>query len=425
MTDVEHRNSSVKSLITGSNSATDLNEITCDELVNSVYILESEIKHTSLENDIFENFLTANEPTLLIGLNQVMKRCQKDVAASAVSFESNMVTSLTTLLATDKGARINISSKTDLVMREIEDMQQTLEHLIYKAHRIKCNLTAAIEEISIRAVEIKENIDTFEQEVVIEGVNQLTQKIPADKFVKYMQDWLKTIQLRLEKFRLRTSSMCGQYSKLKAVLQQKELLGESVHEVDFEKLRIENQHFIEKYEQKNHHLIELKRMNGKSNLTLTTYKNYLQRQTEEINKLSLAINKTKEHVTEQQKESELAEIEVLESSEKLEYIKDLSSNYKVPDIMEYIKAKSALYDIKKNMRIWQRRLNILKISTETYTRKMKNITGIKKRKPSWFVLKDPIYYEELDLIGDDVLEAIHKPLPPLDIKSEDSDSVEY
>lgn len=54
-----------------------------------------------------------------------------------------------------------------------------------------------------------------------------------------MQEWLKTAQFMLEKLRLRTSSLRIQQAKLKSQLVQKEELGECIHEVDFEKLKID------------------------------------------------------------------------------------------------------------------------------------------------------------------------------------------
>lgn len=77
-----------------------------------------------------------------------------------------------------------------------------------------------------------------------------------------MNDWLRSAQLAVDKMRLRYSTSKIQLQKLSKLLVHKQELGENIHEVDFEKITIENQHFQKKIEQKNNHLIELKRMNG-------------------------------------------------------------------------------------------------------------------------------------------------------------------
>lgn len=77
-----------------------------------------------------------------------------------------------------------------------------------------------------------------------------------------MEEWLKSADSTLGKMRLRTSTLKALYGKMKGQLQAKMELGESLHAVDFEQLEIENKHLRETIEQKNNHLLDLKRMNG-------------------------------------------------------------------------------------------------------------------------------------------------------------------
>lgn len=79
-----------------------------------------------------------------------------------------------------------------------------------------------------------------------------------------MEEWLRNAEVSLEKLRLRTSTLYVQFSKVSSQLLAKEELGETLHAVDFEQLQIENQRLIKKIEEKNTHLLELKKMNGKS-----------------------------------------------------------------------------------------------------------------------------------------------------------------
>lgn len=77
-----------------------------------------------------------------------------------------------------------------------------------------------------------------------------------------MEEWLRSAEVTLEKLRLRTSALYVQFQKVKSQLLAKEELGETLHAVDFEQLQIENQRLIKKIDEKNTHLLELKRMNG-------------------------------------------------------------------------------------------------------------------------------------------------------------------
>lgn len=80
--------------------------------------------------------------------------------------------------------RINLTQKTDLVLREIDDIQITYDNFIKKSKRTKFNLRAEMEELGIRSTEVDTAFKMFEQAVVIDSVNKITQKIPAEKFVR-------------------------------------------------------------------------------------------------------------------------------------------------------------------------------------------------------------------------------------------------
>ena len=53
---------------------------------------------------------------------------------------------------------------------------------------------------------------------------------------------------------------------------QKEEMGEVLHEVDFNQLKIENQQYIEKIDERNQDLLRLKLMAGNTLQVLNTYK---------------------------------------------------------------------------------------------------------------------------------------------------------
>lgn len=55
-------------------------------------------------------------------------------------------------------------------------------------------------------------------------------------------------------------------------LKQKEEMGEVLHEVDFNQLKIENQQYLEKIDEKNQDLLRLKLMTTNVQQILNTYK---------------------------------------------------------------------------------------------------------------------------------------------------------
>jgi hypothetical protein len=62
----------------------------------------------------------------------------------------------------------------------------------------------------------------------------------------------------IEKLRLCTSTLRSTLVRVNQLLQEKEELGENLHPIDFERLKIENKQFLEEIEQKNKNLSEMK-----------------------------------------------------------------------------------------------------------------------------------------------------------------------
>ena len=71
-------------------------------------------------------------------------------------------------------------------------------------------------------------------------------------------------------------------------------MGEVLHEVDFNQLKIENQQYLEKIDEKNQDLLRLKLMDGNVQQILNTYKKKLHTLTMESSRLKLEIQQRNE-----------------------------------------------------------------------------------------------------------------------------------
>lgn len=69
-------------------------------------------------------------------------------------------------------------------MRETEQIQVALDDFIKKSHRTKSNMKAELEEFGTRGTDLMISRQLFEKSVVIEGIDKLTQRIPAEKFLR-------------------------------------------------------------------------------------------------------------------------------------------------------------------------------------------------------------------------------------------------
>lgn len=76
----------------------------------------------------------------------------------------------------------------------------------------------------------------------------------------------------IDRLRLNNSTLRSQRKKLLAEQKQKEEIGEILHEVDFEQLKIENAQFLEIIDTKNQELVRLKLTAGRITQTLNSIK---------------------------------------------------------------------------------------------------------------------------------------------------------
>lgn len=80
---------------------------------------------------------------------------------------------------------------------------------------------------------------------------------------RYLEDHLRSKGSMLEKLRLKSQALRANIRRLSNQAKQKEQMGEVLHVVDFEQLKIENQQYLEKIEEKNAELLKFKLTTGK------------------------------------------------------------------------------------------------------------------------------------------------------------------
>lgn len=80
--------------------------------------------------------------------------------------------------------RVNFAQRTELVFRELEEMQISFQLFQKRSAAQNNHLDAEIEEMNIRSGEIEDGRKVFEENIIVGGVDALTQRIPAEKFIR-------------------------------------------------------------------------------------------------------------------------------------------------------------------------------------------------------------------------------------------------
>ena len=175
------------------------------------------------ENELFESHLQRTNPHLL----------DDDEEAAGKGRKKPPKRSQQMLLTAEQ--------KYDIAVQEMEEVREEILHAKQSSEQLMDTLRARMEECDVRIAEIKKDAYEFKRDIVTGAENFRTGKIVAEKAVRYMEDKLRAKAAVAEKLRLKNATLKQQYTKVEVSLQQKEDMGEVLHVIDFDQLKIENQ----------------------------------------------------------------------------------------------------------------------------------------------------------------------------------------
>lgn len=382
-------------------------ELSDTELVKQVSDLKEQIHMLKLENEIIERIILRLEPGLMNGVQQAIDYANRLQSSTSIHVGGSFLRSQTSRLGFESlaspsrllsspskistrrvescgrisgtiilgaGKKVNVLERTELVVTEMEIIMDSLDKTRNTAAKKHSLLRAQLEELSDRVDSVQKSTATFKQNVIIDGVDKIAQRIPAEIWIRYMTEWVKIADSAIGKLRLRTSTLNTQFSKFKSQIKMKQELSESLRPVDFEKLKIQNDECLGIIDKKLVHLGELKKMTGDANLTLTIHKNLMMEQNNYLNGILSTIKRKQKQTVQIDKEKDIIAEQVDKLSQKLDVVKKVRLTYEVPDVMEYVETKTELHDLKNGMKLLKNRNHIQQIALQSLNKKMMSLS---------------------------------------------------
>ncbi|XP_070616728.1 cilia- and flagella-associated protein 263 isoform X3 [Erythrolamprus reginae] len=235
--------------------------------------LVEENSHTNymlkIETEMFEKFFNRLEPK---DLGPEKRGSSLDLAQAPYPRGRRKSKSRIT---TDRVILLTVEQKCDLVQRDLDETKEYLQLMKDNSEKSLQNYLATLEEADIRLAEIKRAIIEFDKDIVKTIIKKKGSVIASDKVLRYMEDRIRCRDVMKEKIYLKNASLKVQKKKMQMQLKQKEELGEALHEVDFQQLKIENAQFLEKIDERNQDLLQLKLTVGNTLQILNFYKRKL------------------------------------------------------------------------------------------------------------------------------------------------------
>jgi len=307
------------------------------------------------ENDLFESHLQRVNPQLLTDDDEAMgsKATKRKPGASKKTTQ----------------VLLSAEQKYEIASQESEEIRDEIEALKLNSEKLLDSLRASMEETDVRIAEIKKDAYEFKRDIVTGAENFRTGKTIAEKAVRYMEEKLRSKGAMAEKLRLKNMTLKSQIQKMEGQLQQKEDMGEVLHVIDFDQLKIENQQYLEKIEERNNELLRLKLTTGNTVQVLNTLKHKLNTLTSESEWLKRettqrkdALAKIGEEITRVEQEKEQA----ARTERKLR--RETESDSKMPQVLDYVQQKAEMYELERQAASWTRKVEIAEMEAKRYKR---------------------------------------------------------
>eukprot|EP01063_Lacrimia_lanifica_P008476 TRINITY_DN15518_c0_g1_i1.p1 TRINITY_DN15518_c0_g1~~TRINITY_DN15518_c0_g1_i1.p1 ORF type:complete len:415 (+),score=215.39 TRINITY_DN15518_c0_g1_i1:66-1310(+) len=250
-----------------------------------------------------------------------------------------------------KGAELQLDDKQHIANSEIENMKKEKDKENKDMDRALEMIRASLEEAEVRIAETRKDSFDFNREIGDKNV-------VAEKILKYFDEKLKDKGRHCAKLRGKHSALKSQINKHEHQLKQREDMGEVLAPIDFDQLKIENQQFLERIEQKNKELVDLKVTTGNTVQTMNALTEKLNDFTQMQAVLRKDITSKKAQLDALKKSIQLVMVERETAERKFVQQRLQHEAVKVPKVEDYIQQKAELYELAKAAKNWTRKLEI-------------------------------------------------------------------
>ncbi|XP_076285300.1 cilia- and flagella-associated protein 263-like isoform X1 [Lasioglossum baleicum] len=346
----------------------------------------------SLENDVYERYITRVDPDVMKGITHLLQRTRHarkvtrmmSMRSSRMSFRDSVMTipevlrrftvsspaSTPSIISVTSETRaqsvfptwkpsdtskIPIAHRMAMARKEVEHMTKNFEDLKLIVQKRTMMMRAEIEELEIRISEVQEAKQEFEENVVIKGVDPITGKIPAERVTRYIEEWLKSANTIIGRLRLKSATHRMLITKTRQQLVQREELGEALRAVDFEQLNIQNKDYVRMIEEKTIYMLDMKKIAGHYHLKLTQHKQKLSDLLRSLNALKKETSEKDKQIRELHVEHAHVENDVAKVETELNNLVGYVDSHSVPEILEFVMLQKEVQSLQKKYKLLQRR----------------------------------------------------------------------
>lgn len=317
-----------------------IDHLSTDEIFDEISNLEEQKSKISREIELFEEYCQK------FGIPDVPSPIENvDKLSSRKKKRQNQE---------KKMEKLSLECKNEVVSKLIDAMKKEIAELACDQEKKIERFDDEFEQLLEQFKEIQRNKLEFDRDVA----KIAKTKGSGDKFTRFHQNYVNQADGNVGKLKLKKQSMKDQLKRVNLSLKQKEETGDTLLEVDFQQLRIENQQFLERIDNKNQDLLFVKLKAGKCHVMLAQQQSELHNATHQHDRLMSKISEAREFS--KLSDSHLKEVqnELYNEKRNRNQKNDMIASYEVPKIMDYVIQNDQSQKLELGLKEWSRKLQI-------------------------------------------------------------------
>eukprot|EP01013_Petalomonas_cantuscygni_P023911 TRINITY_DN45437_c0_g1_i1.p1 TRINITY_DN45437_c0_g1~~TRINITY_DN45437_c0_g1_i1.p1 ORF type:complete len:462 (+),score=118.13 TRINITY_DN45437_c0_g1_i1:91-1386(+) len=259
--------------------------------------------------------------------------------------------------------RLSVEQRANLVTQAFENIRVQRESAAKGADRALGGLRASLEHADLRVAEARRDVLDLRREM---GLDPSGDEFPSGPFPKavtqavraFLEERAKERDAHSERLRLKVAAQRAQLAKLDAQQRSRGDLGEALQAIDFDQLKIENQQYLERIEEKNAELVKLKLTTGSTVHSLNSVNEQLSHVVADQQWLKQEIAGRETHLRRLQHETALVERERAGVARRHQALVQQHASVRVPKVSAYIALKVEGDALTKAVQNWRRKVEI-------------------------------------------------------------------
>ncbi|KAK2962237.1 putative flagellar associated protein [Blattamonas nauphoetae] len=258
----------------------------------------------------------------------------------------------------EKEKQLTISQKNTLARNEIELLETSIAERKKEVESLIESAKASIDVFQAQLADIQKESFQFRRNVAVEGLDERTHVVKSERVKQYFESVYKEKCTLLGALKLKYDAMKQKHKRATQYDAQNKEAGESLEEIDYEQLKIENKLFQEKIAQRTKEMMTFKLTSVSTQQTLNKKKRELAQEKKNKEWLTKEIDSKKTSLIKIEEELQKA---TKERDQQLNYNKILKARHQEgeqPRVLDSINQKVLIGDMEKAVQTWERKVEI-------------------------------------------------------------------